>query len=61
MKSDTPDELFVFPDSPPDSSLSSLPVFDPDFRKREDYFLATLPWVPKTLSEYYRSEDDLPY
>ena len=56
MKSDIPDELFVFPDSPSDSLPSSPPDFDPDLRKREDYFLATLPCVPRTFFE-----DDLPF
>ena len=50
MKSDTPDELFVFPDSPsigePNSSFS-VPDFD-DCKIR-DYCLATLPWPPRPL------------
>ena len=56
MKSDTPDELFVFPDHVVASTDMVQPDFDPDCRKREDYFLATLPWVPKTFFE-----DDLPF
>ena len=61
MKSDTPDDLFVFPDSPslgPNCVLLSSDadsVFS-DFRKREDYFLATLPWVSDTFFD-----DDLPF
>ena len=61
MKSDTPDELFVFPDSPSLGSNCVLLSSEADSvffdrRKREDYFLATLPWVPITFFE-----DDLPF
>ena len=69
MKSDTPDELFVFPDSlslgpncvllssEADSSSIGLPN-SPDFdsRKSQDYFLSIFPWASKKFFI-----DDLPY
>ena len=60
MKSDTPDELFVFPDS--SSSIGEpngkfLTPQDISDRKIRDFYLASLPWPPR----FFISSDDLPY
>ena len=69
MKSDIPDELFVFSDSPSlgpncvllsseaDSSSIGLPnSLDFDSCKSQDYFLSVLPWSSDKFSI-----DDLPF
>ena len=56
MKSDTPDELFVFPDSS-SSDRSDITQQDIDDRKIKDYFTSALPWPPR----FFISSDDLPF